>query len=216
MVAILSKNVGTCFGCNKIFNYKEINKHLNGCVKTTKFNLKTANSIEIFRIKVFAGNIFWLYIEMSAIAPLQVLDQFLRIIWVECCEHLSQFATNGVACNMDDPINKLFKKGSEFSYEYDFGSTTYLKGKIIDQYQGTLKKDIRLLARNNMPKLKCRICSMKPTAICSVCYELYCKKCVKRHNCDEELISSVVNSPRMGVCGYDGMEDKDDLKQFLP
>ena len=213
----IRKNVGTCFCCNRIFSNKDMNQHLNSCVKqSVGSNLKNSNLIEVFRIKIFAHDLFWLYVEMLATAPLEILDNFLRIIWLECCGHLSEFKINNAACEMNKSVKKLFNKGSDFSYKYDFGSTTHLKGKVIDYYQGSLEKDIRLLARNNMPTLKCRTCSAIPTAVCSVCSELYCKKCVKRHNCDEEVISSVVNSPRMGVCGYDGMEDEDDLQQFLP
>ena len=213
----ISKNVGTCFCCNRIFTNKDMEQHLNSCVKQIICsNIKNSNIIKVFKIQIFADELFWLYIEMLATAPLEILDDFLRTIWLECCCHLSEFKINNVTCKMDRSVKELFKKGSNFSYEYDFGSTTYLKGKVIDCYQGSLEKNIRLLARNNMPTLKCSTCLATSTAICSVCTVLCCKKCVKRHGCDEEVILSVANSPRIGVCGYDGMEDEDDLQQFLP
>jgi hypothetical protein len=31
-----------------------------------------------------------------------------------------------------------------------------------------------------------------------------CNACVAQHGCGEEMLRPVVNSPRMGVCGYDG------------
>lgn len=216
-MVVISKNTGVCFLCNCIFSDKEMVQHLQTCVKkTAAAKTQTEKPVEIFRIKIFAEDLFWLYIDMLATSSLKTLDDFLRIIWLECCNHLSEFKIHGTTCNIETIVKKLFKKGSKFSYEYDFGSTTYLQGTVINCYQGYLGQDIRLLARNDMPTLKCTTCSATPKFICSVCQELCCKKCLKNHECDEEAMSSIVNSPRMGVCGYDGMENDEDLTQFLP
>jgi hypothetical protein len=35
----------------------------------------------------------------------------------------------------------------------------------------------------------------------------YCENCSKEHRDDDHFLHPVVNSPRMGVCGYDGELD---------
>lgn len=32
----------------------------------------------------------------------------------------------------------------------------------------------------------------------------YCKECAPKHECGEQMMLPVLNSPRTGVCGYDG------------
>lgn len=41
-----------------------------------------------------------------------------------------------------------------------------------------------------------------------------CEECIEDHDCDEEMFLDVCNSPRMGVCGYNGSEYYPD--QFEP
>lgn len=72
------------------------------------------------------------------------------------------------------------------------------------------KKEILLLSRNEPLELYCHVCKKKPAVdICVVHYDgnnLFCEKCSKKHegDCEYEALFPVVNSPRMGVCGYDG------------
>ena len=162
-------------------------------------------------IKVFAGKSFWLYLEINGSSNLEKLDSFLRDTWLECCGHMSQFDINGESYSSDGEMRKIihrvFDVGTTFDYEYDFGSTTKLEGKIISTRPGKQLKEIRLLARNNLPEeIQCSTCQKHPEVICSVCYDFCCKKCQKKHDsCEgEEFMLPVVNSPRMGVCGYSG------------
>ena len=217
-MTIATENEGTCFLCHHNFSDVAMPNHLQNCAKTNALSHnKKANLIKNFRIKIFSGKEFWLYIDISTNAKLQDLDDFLRIIWVECCDHLSAFYINRTSCDMKKTINNVFIKGTNFYYDYDFGSTTRLQGKVIAWYQGVVNNKIRLLARNNMPSLKCSTCAVKPKFICQSCNDLCCSICFKEHDCGygNETMLPVVNSPRMGICGYSGMEDKDNLKQFL-
>jgi hypothetical protein len=43
------------------------------------------------------------------------------------------------------------------------------------------------------------------------CDEFYCDKCLTKHECGDEMSLPVVNSPRMGVCGYCGEGDFDNF-----
>ena len=204
-------NNGTCLLCKQEVQHRSIVKHLNKCLGMHA-NKKEQEKEKLFLIKVYdAEKLFWLFIEMNGSSPLGELDFFLRKTWLECCGHMSEFNINGERYSNDRELRKIihrtFSVGDEFEYDYDFGSTTQLKGKIISTRAGKLPKKIRLLARNNLPAdIKCTTCDKHPEVICSVCYDFCCKECKPEHNsCEgEEFLLPVVNSPRMGVCGYTG------------
>ena len=93
-----------------------------------------------------------------------------------------------------------------FSHEYDFGTTTDLNLKVIE----TRKRDItniEIASRNNLPEFKCK-CGSIATRICVYygCNDngLLCSNCATTHECGEESQMPIVNSPRMGMCGYTG------------
>jgi hypothetical protein len=108
----------------------------------------------------------------------------------------------------------VFKKGKQLNYEYDFGSPTRLFLTTVDEYPVKADQKIILLSRNEPIQLMCSTCKKAPaTQICSVCqYDklaLYCDKCAKKHaqkcaDFADYASMPVVNSPRMGVCGYTG------------
>jgi hypothetical protein len=163
-------------------------------------------------------------------APLEQLDAFLRDIWLECCGHLSSFKIEGKSYatqspgedfwesdddageeeGMDQPLSMLLRPGLAFSYEYDFGSTTELKLKVLREMEaGTPKDEVVLLARNVAPEVTCQICGKAmATQICTECqYEdegWLCARCAAKHPCGLDMCLPVVNSPRAGVCGYTG------------
>jgi hypothetical protein len=106
-----------------------------------------------------------------------------------------------------DMKHKLSKvlKCEEFFYEYDFGSTTELKLRVLSEYDGESEgKSVKILARNESPNIICYQCDKKIAEdICCSCGPI-CKFCLKKHKCGEEMILPVINSPRTGVCGYAG------------
>ena len=77
------------------------------------------------------------------------------------------------------------------------------------------KNDITLLARNQAYHFTCGVCGKPASYVCDECaYEkenpFYCEACnsdEKKHECGEEYSLPVCNSPRMGVCSYEGDED---------
>jgi hypothetical protein len=107
-----------------------------------------------------------------------------------------------------------FSKGMKIEYEYDFGSTTELQLTVVAEYPVKADKPIVLLSRNEPLEILCDTCGKEPAiTVCSACmgYEenTFCKKCAKLHakKCNDFADSAampVVNSPRMGVCGYEG------------
>ncbi|HET7117307.1 MAG TPA: hypothetical protein VFI29_12490 [Hanamia sp.] len=109
---------------------------------------------------------------------------------------------------------EVLSKGMKIDYEYDFGSTTDLQLAILQEYPVKADKEIVLLSRNEPLEIRCDLCKKEPAEVlCMACaYDdesYFCKKCAKKHakTCDDfDDYSSmpVVNSPRVGVCGYTG------------
>ena len=174
---------------------------------------------------------YWIHIAAPTQAKLENLDGFLRNIWVECCGHLSSFTIDGVTYSgssttygdffgsdfeddmgdesMNVSLNNILVPKMKFYYEYDFGTTTELALKVASEYEGFIKgKDIQLLARNEPPAIMCDSCGKIATQVCTDCvYDgegWLCDECASKHECGEEMLLPVVNSPRVGMCGYSG------------
>jgi hypothetical protein len=109
---------------------------------------------------------------------------------------------------------KLFTKGFALNYEYDFGSSTNLTLEVVSEYPIKAEKDIVLLSRNEPLSMICSSCGKAAaTQICMACIydeaSYFCDKCARKHakKCeefDDYASMPIVNSPRMGVCGYTG------------
>lgn len=168
---------------------------------------------------------YWLHLEVDEGRTLKDLDQFLRDIWLECCGHLSAFTIGDriydshpeggwrSSKSMWVKLGEVLKEGMKFGYEYDFGFTTELELKVLSEQKAKpLGKPIKILARNNPPKFECANCKKEATQLCSMCLcedgeeVFFCGACAEKHLCEEEgeAFLPVVNSPRMGVCGYTG------------
>jgi len=111
-------------------------------------------------------------------------------------------------------FQEVLYEGMKLRYEYDFGSTTELQLVVLKELPYTAK-GIELLSRNEPLKIMCDSCGKKPAQVlCSVCagYEneaFFCKDCAKKHKrtCKDfadYAALPVVNSPRTGICGYEG------------
>ena len=111
--------------------------------------------------------------------------------------------------SMNYLLEKALRPGIEFSYEYDFGSPTTLNLKVV--YEREVEdsdRSINILARNEPPLVNCDSCGKIATYICRQCSHSgegwVCEDCASDHECGEEILLPVVNSPRVGVCGYSG------------
>ncbi len=177
---------------------------------------------------------YWLHLEAPAASNLEDLDAFLRKIWLECCGHLSAFTIGSTRYEMDtgmvDAMWKDFfgpsqppqsmnvrlytilKPALKLEHEYDFGTTTELAGKVVAEGErSSQSRGIRILARNQPPAIPCSECGKPAVVVCGNCsYEpegWLCKKCSRKHKCGDEAFLPVVNSPRVGQCGYTGDSD---------
>jgi hypothetical protein len=115
--------------------------------------------------------------------------------------------------SLDVPLEKVLKVGQKFSYEYDFGSTTDLTLKVVSEREGFVEDmdedNIEVIARNIQPVMLCKVCGKPAKLVVSGYFDVeenaYCsKKCVKKSGEDADMLLPVVNSPRVGVCGYTG------------
>lgn len=178
---------------------------------------------------------YWLHLELPATVTFGHLDQLLRDVWLECCGHMSAFrfprkqirptspanfakmfeqlASGGFADGLEDEdqlmrerLGKRLQPGMKFDYEYDFGSTTNLSLRVLDDYASLQSKPkIRLLARNEPPDIPCAQCGKPATQICVGCEgATLCDACAPEHECGEDMLLPLLNSPRAGVCGYCG------------
>ncbi|HHT9145453.1 MAG TPA: hypothetical protein ACFYD4_07225 [Candidatus Wunengus sp. YC61] len=217
---------GVCSLCGGTFGKKAMTKHLTSCVKE-KANAEMssqkqkAKSGKLFHL-VVEGRYqpeYWINIAAPAQAKLENLDGFLRNIWVECCGHCSSFTIDGVTYSgsgesmgdesMNIALNNVLVPRRKFYYEYDFGTTTDLALKVVSEYEGFIKgKDIQLMARNEPPAIMCDSCGKIATQVCADCVYngegWLCDECASKHECGEEMLLPVVNSPRVGMCGYSG------------
>ncbi len=111
--------------------------------------------------------------------------------------------------SMDVALGKVLAPDLKCHYEYDFGSTTDLTVRVVAERDEDLRgQPIRILARNEPPELACATCGQPAARICSQCVWAgegwLCEECARGHECGEEMLLPVVNSPRAGVCGYTG------------
>ena len=154
---------------------------------------------------------YWLFVDIPLSSTLSTLDKFLRAVWVECCGHMSAFMEPGSYGGEYGMSRKIgsFAPGDVLQYDYDFGDTTTLMINFMEKTSRPKQREaVRVLARNAPYEVLCDKCGKPaeyidpqewpPVAVC--------KKCAKK--LDEELLLPVVNSPRMGVCGYCGEYDR--------
>lgn len=226
-----STSSGKCRLCGELFAKAQMTRHLKSCLSRTEAEGKSGKAgAPCFHLLVEATYIpiMWLHLEVPGSTLFGQLDRVLRDIWLECCGHMSAFRFPEKAASsqrlmmdvekqmreerklMSVEVGKRLEPKMKLSYEYDFGSTTDLTIRVVEERPNTLDSParIRLLARNEPPDLLCVDCGKPAKLICVECaWEsdgTYCTRCGKKHECGEDMLVPVVNSPRMGVCGYTG------------
>ena len=224
-----STSKGICSYCGNSYAKSAISRHLKSCQARKKDNDTPAerssgvgDARTIFHLKVEAQRrpAYWIHIEIPAKATLKNLDRFLRDIWLECCGHLSSFDIMGKTFfsevmekgdrSLNFPLGKVIAPGMAFEYIYDFGTSTELLLTVVSAREGNMEvNEPKIMARNDPPEILCEICGKPATFVCSQCvYEgsgWLCEQCGKKHECGEDMFLPVVNSPRVGMCGYTGV-----------
>ena len=215
---------GKCLICGNVFSKRAMSGHLEKCIQKIETPMGKGRlwEGEIFHIRVEGRDSpqYWLNIEASAKATLKDIDKFLREIWLECCGHLSAFTIGEVSYSshpdrysnergMNIALWKVLEMGLKFHHEYDFGTTTDLTLKVVSGRSGKIKGKVCLLARNEAPSINCSLCGKPASDVCTECIwedngAWLCEDCAEKHECGEDMLLPVVNSPRVGMCGYTG------------
>src|SRR5205085_513797 len=137
--------------------------------------------------------------ELEDLSPVEVVEQLLEILSAEFGEAL--------------------KVGQKFFHEYDFGSTTELALRVVGEREGVVAEDedgdpiaVEVMARNEPPVIPCRVCGKPATKVAAGYYYVgdgaLCDDCAKTNRNEyEDAFLPIVNSPRVGVCGYTGDQE---------
>lgn len=231
---------GKCKYCGKEYTKGYIIRHLLSC-KERKSRLENETGMKkcgYFTLLIYGKYDwdYWLVVEVKETAALKDMDKFLRDIWLECCGHLSAFEIGGVSYesmpetdnfwgrqveSMDCKLSSVLEQGMTIGYEYDFGSTTELVIEVKDYRIGYERKEkVTILSRNNDIAYVCGACGKGKAAYINMEVNGYdenpflCEECSEQEEYESVFLNRVCNSPRMGVCGYDGSEIYPD--QFVP
>jgi hypothetical protein len=216
-----------CGICGEEVPVKQMLKHVKACRQANPLK-EGKRQQEIFTLRVTAPEYpgYFLYLEIEGGKRLSLLDSFLRDIWLECCGHMSQFIIDSVCywsimdeemqeelgdvLDMSPKLQVVLEEGQVFQYEYDFGSTTCLKLEVVDvrETKESIPKGVVLVARNRAPEITCKKCGGPATQVLIAHVKndgAYCDACaIDLPEEDSAMILPVVNSPRMGVCSYEG------------
>jgi len=229
---------GRCYLCEDTYTKRGMNRHLRSCLPPSEGG---TNAV-VIRIRGTHRDDYWIHTLVDRETTLARIDSFLRDFWVECCHHLSTFQIGRVDYSNDNPgvLGSEPQRGrsmdislgavldrhtvEEFSYVYDWGSSTHLTLSVVETgswglsaidsdsaadvstgYDGLL-----VLTRNEPPRRECASCGDPADVICQDCLmgrdpdAFYCQECADEHDREHPRFLPVVNSPRSGVCGYMG------------
>ena len=204
---------GKCLFCEKTYLQRGIGKHLAAHLQQMSEEAAGANPVNYCHVEVKANEMF-LHLLVKGNSTMTSIDRFLKDIWLECCGHMSNFGRKNFDVSMNSKVQSVFRPGAQLFHDYDYGSTTRVFLKGHSHYKLNFSETIILLSRNEPLKLLCASCNEKPaTSMCIICqndeYAFFCDTCSEDHAAQCEDFADyaempVVNSPRMGVCGYTG------------
>ena len=210
---------GLCQLCGHETTRAAMARHLESCPRRTALIAQSTHPPETLlhlHVQEAWRGAFWLDLEVRGSATLKDIDTYLRAIWLECCGHLSRFSLgerSGAELGMGRRVGAAFAPGVSLMHIYDFGTSSETRLTCVGQRAGAplSPHPIALLTRNIMPAEACVECGRPATHVCMAClfeeseWACRCAEHSASHNHDDygdplELI----NSPRLGMCGYTG------------
>lgn len=220
-----AQSKGQCQYCGATVAKGTATRHLAACperktiMEKAAQASKKAETLYYLRVQDAYDKSFWLDLEARASTTLEELDGYLRAIWLECCGHMSQFSFGGwqgQEIPMRQTIGKVLRLGDTLTHIYDFGTSSYTLVKLVETRKGapTTPFPIDLMMRNFMPETACQECDQPAQWFCVECQiedqcpGLLCDQHAEDHpHEDYDGVVPLVNSPRMGLCGYEGPAD---------
>ncbi len=213
---------GNCIFCGREMTKVGLARHLPTCTQRQEAiraaSPRQSTQLGLYHLQVHSGSRpeFWLHLEMKSSAELEYLDHYLRTIWLECCGHASRFSVGGWRGDeipQTRRAHQVFRSGMTLTHIYDFGTSSETLVRVLGKRQGKplSRHPIFLMARNNPPEEDCMICGLPASWLCLECvYDkdkpgTLCSEHAEIHpheNYGEPM--PLVNSPRVGICGYDG------------
>ena len=211
---------GRCAYCGREMTRGGLARHLSTCperqVRIAEANKKRGRTEMLYHLQVqdaWRGD-YWLHLEMAGSTRFEDLDYYLRAIWLECCGHLSRFGGwGGPEIPMSVTLNRFLEPGLELLHIYDFGTSSETLVKVGAEREGkaTTPHAVALMARNDEPEMFCIECERPARWLCIEClYEdeesgTLCDEHAESHPHDDYgEPMPLVNSPRVGMCGYSG------------
>jgi len=209
---------GTCTICNSKLTKRTAAGHL-----LKEHANKDGRERFIILVDTPYSSPYWMVLLADPEAELSELDESLRDIWVECCSHLSAFTIMGVeymgspdsegidlendSLSMGVEMQEVLSPGMTFRYEYDFGTTTELRLKVVDSILWDDEDDdVLMVVMNDKPEFICSECG-KPAVNHYVEWEeekVLCDECSEGEMLEECYLLPICNSPRTGLCGFEG------------
>ena len=213
---------GKCAYCGQEVTKGGVTRHLSVCPKRQAIIEKAehtkgaSEALYHLRVQDAWRSEFWLDLEVRGSATLKDVDGYLRAIWLECCGHLSRFSVGGwqgQEIHKQRRIEDVFQPGITLTHIYDFGTSSETLLKMVGTRQGrpTSSRPIALMVRNLIPEANCRECEQPAAWLCLEClseeevWGTLCDGHARTHphsNYGEPI--PLVNSPRLGMCGYEG------------
>ncbi len=223
-MAARKQSKGNCVYCDKELSKGGMTKHLATCasrqVAIAKAEAGKGTSELLFHLRVQDSyrKDFWLDLEMRGSKALSHLDGYLRDIWLECCGHMSEFMLGSgrfaAQIGQQRKLTEVFKhQGDGLTHIYDMGtsSETIIQCVAVRQGKPLTSKPIVLMARNQKPDDRCIECGEPAAYLCPECliedgtWGTLCEKHAETHPHNGYGDPyELVNSPRMGMCGYSG------------
>lgn len=216
---------GNCAFCGKSYTRGGLRKHLAACAarkdaieKAEASKRKAQPLYHLVVYDAYEKTDYWLHLEVSGTARLGDIDAYLRAIWLECCGHMSAFNAGrnpylSPELEMGLPVDRVFKSVEKLVHIYDFGTSSETLVDVAEVRKGRplTKHPVFLMARNDPPEYPCMECDATAQFFCPECaYEygetgLLCQKHGESHPHDDYGgVIQLFNSPRSGMCGYDG------------
>jgi hypothetical protein len=211
---------GQCAFCGHVTTKAAMRRHSDRCVERlaedAEASARKPETLHRLRIESADAPTFWLDVEVRGSTTLERIDHYLRVIWLDCCGHLSEFSLDGWGADrvgMSRKVDAAFRDGSELTHIYDFGTESITKLREVDRRQGVplTAHPLSLLARNVLPEVACVDCDQPASHLCLECQHEWeapgtlCPKHADDHpHQDYGEPIELVNSPRVGMCGEVG------------